>query len=95
MNVKGYLKLNARFKLVDCLLVASNNLFMKTSKRLGHQIQKLRKETGLTQEEFAEKLGISRTHMGHIEQGRKTPSIKLMEKIAKALKVSAGKLLPF
>ncbi len=68
---------------------------MRTSERLGNRIQKLRKETGLTQEEFAEKLGISRTHMGHIEQGRKTPSIKLMERIAKALHLKVKDIFPF
>jgi len=56
--------------------------------KLGVKVQKLRKEAGYTQEDLAEKLKISRTHMGHIEQGRRSPSIKLMEKIARALKVS-------
>lgn len=66
---------------------------MATSReKLGNKIQKLRKGLGLTQEEFAERLNISRTHIGHIEQGRKSPSIKLMEKIAKALRVKVGDL---
>lgn len=58
-----------------------------TKEKLGKKMQKLRKSLGFTQEELAEKLNISRTHMGHIEQGRKSPSLKLMEKIARALKV--------
>ena len=62
------------------------------SEKLGKRIQRLRKETGMTQEEFAEKINISRTHIGHIEQGRKTPSIKLMEKISKALKIRMSEL---
>ena len=60
--------------------------------RLGNKIQKLRKELGLTQEEFAEKINISRTHMGHIEQGRKSPSLKVMEKFARTLKVKVSDL---
>ena len=65
---------------------------MRMSEKLGKRIQRLRKETGMTQEEFAEKINISRTHIGHIEQGRKTPSIKLMEKISKALKIRMSEL---
>jgi putative transcriptional regulator len=81
---------------VELLAYGYHNSHMaKTQEKLGNKIQKLRKETGLTQEEFAEKLNISRTHIGHIEQGRKSPSIKLMEKIAKALRVKVKDIFPF
>ncbi len=60
--------------------------------RLGKKIQKLRKGQGVTQEAFAERLHISRTHMGHIEQGRAAPSLKLLTKIANALKVPVSEL---
>ena len=59
---------------------------------LGKKIQKLRKNKDLTQEELAETLRISRTHMGHIEQGRKSPSMELLEKIARVLKVQVKDL---
>lgn len=75
--------------------MAINNNHMGSKEKLGNKIQELRKETGLTQEEFAEKLNISRTHIGHIEQGRKSPSLKLMEKIAKALRVKVKDIFPF
>lgn len=65
---------------------------MGAREKLGKRIQKLRKELGLTQEEFAEKLNISRTHVGHIEQGRKSPSLKLMEKLSRALKIKVSDL---
>ncbi len=58
----------------------------QTKERLGNKIQKLRKSFDLSQEALAAKLGISRTHMGHIEQGRKSPSLKLLTKISKELK---------
>lgn len=64
----------------------------KVSKKLGQNIQKLRKEAGNTQEEFAEVLRLSRIHMGHIEQGRKNPSIEVLVKIAKKLKVEVSDL---
>ena len=66
----------------------------KTSKTLGQQIQKYRKRKGFSQEELAEKLDISRAHMGHIEQGRKKPSLDLLEGIAKALNINILNLFP-
>ena len=53
----------------------------QTRDRLGRKVQKLRKDTGLSQEKLAEKINISRTHMGHVEQGRKSPSLKVMTKL--------------
>ena len=55
----------------------------KTLKTLGWKIQKLRKKEKMSQEEFAHSLGISRTYMGYIEQGRESPSLKLHMKIAR------------
>lgn len=45
--------------------------------------------------ELAEKLNISRAHMGHIEQGRKKPSLDLLEDIAKVLRVKVKDIFPF
>ncbi|MDO8269982.1 MAG: helix-turn-helix transcriptional regulator [Candidatus Levybacteria bacterium] len=63
-----------------------------TKERLGKKIQRLRKNLDITQEELAEKTNMSRTHIGHIEQGRKSPSIKVIEKLARVLKVKVGEL---
>lgn len=59
----------------------------KLPKVLGKKIQKRRKEVGLTQEDLAYKVGISRAYMGYIEQGRYAPSLEVLEKIAKVLKL--------
>jgi transcriptional regulator with XRE-family HTH domain len=56
-------------------------------KNLARKIQKRRKELGLTQERLAEKVGISRAYMGYIEQARNTPSLEVLEKIARMLKI--------
>lgn len=64
----------------------------KVKEKLGKKIQKARKQIGYSQEELAEMLRISRTHMGHIEQGRKSPSLELLEKIARALKIKVSTL---
>lgn len=55
---------------------------------LGGNIRKLRKECGWTQEKLAEKADISVPFMTQIELGRKSASLEVIEKIAKALGVS-------
>lgn len=64
----------------------------KLPKKLGNKIQKKRKEIGYSQEELAEKIGVSRAYMGFIEQGRNAPSLEILEKIAKHLKMSMSDL---
>lgn len=67
----------------------------KLPKVLGKKIQKRRKSLKLTQEEIAEKIGISRAYMGYIEQGRYVPSVEVIEKLARALRVSISELFTF
>ena len=59
----------------------------KLPKVLGSKIQKKRKEVGITQEELGHRVGISRAYMGYIEQGRYAPSLEVLEKITRILKV--------
>ena len=42
---------------------------------------------GFTQEDLADKVGISRAYMGYIEQGRNVPSLEIVEKIAQVSKL--------
>lgn len=60
----------------------------KLPKTVGEKIQRIRKRNKLTQEKLAEKVGISTTYMGFIEQGRYAPSLEVLEKLSKALKIS-------
>lgn len=57
-------------------------------KNLGKRIQKRRKELKLTQEQIAEKIHVSRAYVGYIEQGRNVPSIEVLDKIARVLKIN-------
>ena len=63
-----------------------------THKRLGRRIKTLRKESGLTQEDLAFEVGVNRSYMGFIERGERNPSLAMLKKIAKALKVSLSVL---
>ena len=65
----------------------------KLPKIISKRIKKLRGELGLTQEDLAEKVGVSRVYIGYVEQGRNTPSLEILEKIAKSLKVKLSELV--
>ena len=64
----------------------------KTLRTLGKKVQKLRKGIKVSQEELAGQLGISRVYMGYIEQGRESPSLKLLMKRARKFKVKIENL---
>jgi transcriptional regulator with XRE-family HTH domain len=67
----------------------------KLTKVICKRIKKYRGEIGMTQEDLAEKVGVSRVYVGYVEQGRNTPSLEILEKIAKNLKVKLRDLVDF
>ena len=60
---------------------------------IGQRIRKIRKARGLSQENLAEKVGISTTHMSHIETGNTKMSLSTFAEIASALEVRTDELL--
>lgn len=60
---------------------------------IGQRIRKFRKACNLSQEELAEKVGISTTHMSHIETGNTKLSLSVFVDIANALSVQTDELL--
>jgi putative transcriptional regulator len=52
------------------------------NERVQNYVKELRKERGLTQEELAEAVGVSRQTIISIERGRYVPSLPLALKIA-------------
>lgn len=57
------------------------------------KIRKFRKGCGLSQEQLAEKVGISTTHLSHIETGNTKLSLPVFVDIAEALSVQTDELL--
>lgn len=60
---------------------------------IGQRIRKIRKARGLSQEKLAEKVGISTTHMSHIETANTKMSLPTFVEIASALEVRTDELL--
>lgn len=56
------------------------------------RIRDLRKARGLTQEQLAEKAGLSRSHLSEIETGAAPPNTLRLEAIARALRVTTAEL---
>ena len=65
----------------------ANRGHKKRSKILGEGIRKYRKLAGLTQEKLAERIDINPVYMGQIERGYRVPTVDVLLRIARALKV--------
>lgn len=59
---------------------------------IGKRIRELRVQTGLSQEKFAQKIGMDRTYFASVELGKRNISIVNIEKIANGLEVSLSEL---
>ena len=58
----------------------------------GRAIRRLREERGISQEAFALKCGIDRSHYGGIERGERNPSLTTVYKIAEELGVRPSEI---
>jgi transcriptional regulator with XRE-family HTH domain len=66
---------------------------MDVRHRLATNLRRLRTETGLSQEEFANSHDFDRTYISGIERAVRNPTIVVVERLAKALKVDVAELL--
>ncbi|MDO8610034.1 MAG: helix-turn-helix transcriptional regulator [bacterium] len=62
-------------------------------KRLGEQINAARKVKKISQEQLALLSDVDRTYLARIEEGKANPSVKVLNKIAKILKLKVHELL--
>ena len=60
---------------------------------MGDRVKDLRKKKRLTQEQFAEKIGVSVQYVSEIERGISMPSMQVFIKILEVLDASADYLL--
>ncbi|HOI97718.1 MAG TPA: helix-turn-helix transcriptional regulator [Candidatus Pacearchaeota archaeon] len=57
-----------------------------------NKIKEMRNESGMTQEELAQKAGVRRETIVFLEQGKYNPSLKLAMEIAKVFKMKVDDL---
>ena len=65
----------------------------KLLKTFGRSIRSYRKQRGMSQEDLAEKSGLSRNYISDIERGVRNPSLLALIGIAKALRMPLRDLL--
>jgi transcriptional regulator with XRE-family HTH domain len=59
---------------------------------LASNIKARRKDMGMTQESLAEKVNTASTYIAMIESGNRTPSFKMIERIAEVFRIEAPEL---
>ena len=59
---------------------------------VARNIRRLRQERGLTQEELAVRIRITRNYVGMIERQENSPTVAMLERIAKALGTEPARL---
>ena len=62
-------------------------------KRIGSKLQAARKIKGMTQQEVADRAGISRTYYSQIENGDRDPATTVITTISKVLEVNIADIL--
>lgn len=63
--------------------------------RFGAHIKKLRLQSGLSQEAFADKCGLDRTYISGIERGVRNPTLQVISVLAGGLEMKISVLFDF
>ena len=66
---------------------------MDMRKLVGRNAARLRKEAGLTQDQLAERCGLSQQYLSKLESGRRNPTVVTLYEIAQGLGVSHVELV--
>jgi transcriptional regulator with XRE-family HTH domain len=65
---------------------------MDARKRVGINVQQLRRARELTQEELAHRADVHQTYLSGVEGGKRNPSVLVLDRIATALGVDIEQL---
>ena len=63
------------------------------SKKFGKKVREIRLKKGLSQGDISKRLNLHRSYISGIERGVRNPSLKVIQKIAKALEIDINKLI--
>jgi len=91
VNVKWSMLSGIKFNNKYAFFMRENDISIK----LAHRIKELRKITNMSQEQLAEKADLHPSFIGKIERLENHPTIIVLEKIAKAFKMTLIELLDF
>lgn len=67
----------------------------KTSRHIGQRLQDARLRKDFTQAEVAKRAGTNTNYYAKLERGEAIPSLKMLEKVLKALGLRSSDVLPF
>jgi transcriptional regulator with XRE-family HTH domain len=65
------------------------------NKYMALKIRELRKQRGITQEEFANRIGLTRASVVNIEKGRQILTMKNLYLICSFFQIKSSELIPF
>jgi transcriptional regulator with XRE-family HTH domain len=66
---------------------------MDIRRQVGLNVRRIREEQGSSQEQLAFDCGVHRTYVSGVERGIRNPTVLVLAKLAKALKVPPARLL--
>ena len=66
---------------------------MRLARTFGTNVRRRRKERGLSQEALADAVKLAPTYVGQLERGERNPTLDVVERFARVLKVDALELL--
>jgi transcriptional regulator with XRE-family HTH domain len=61
--------------------------------RVGRKIKELRQEKGWSQQLLADHAELERAHLSRLEEGKREPGLRVLERIARALEVEIEDLV--
>jgi transcriptional regulator with XRE-family HTH domain len=82
--------------IVDILQFGSDNdieVGTDTQRKLGQRIRTLRKSAGWTQVEMADRLGLARQYISDLEQGKRDPSLSILQVLSDGFAISLSRFL--
>lgn len=75
------------------MLVRSDRRDPELARQFGLRLRRVRLESGLTQEDLAQRAGVDRTFPGRVERGETSPTLVTLVRLADALEVDPAVLV--
>ncbi len=82
------------FELSERIAALEKTVFYEKEDFSENVFRKLRVQKGMTQTELAQIVGVTRSYVARLENGKVLPNVETLKRIAKALSVSIEDLIP-